>query len=79
MVNIIIYIILGAVAGWLAGKIFKGSGSGFLMNTLVGIVGGFLGGWLLEDKLSFLGSLGSFVTAVLGAILLLFIVSIIKK
>lgn len=77
--NFIIYIILGAAAGWLAGKIFKGSGDGFLVNTLVGIVGGFLGGWLLKDKLAFLGSLGGFLTAVLGAILLLFIVSIVRK
>ena len=43
---ILLFILIGAAAGWLAGLIMKGGGFGLLGNIIVGIVGGFLGGWL---------------------------------
>ncbi len=75
------FIILGAVAGWLAGQIMKGGGFGLIGNIIVGIVGGVIGGWVF-DILGIMadGSLiGSLVTAVIGAVVLLFIVGLFKK
>jgi uncharacterized membrane protein YeaQ/YmgE (transglycosylase-associated protein family) len=69
------------LAGFLAGKIMKGAGFGFLINLLVGIVGGFIGG----NVLGWLGVhwggtiVGQIITAVIGAVLLLWIISLIKK
>ena len=67
------YIIIGGIAGWLAGKIVKGGGSGILMNIVIGVVGGFLGGFILS-LLGFDVESGrkwfTFFTALLGACLL---------
>ncbi len=75
------FLLLGAVAGWLAGTFMKGSGFGLLGNILVGIVGGILGGWVFG--LLGIGSdgsiIGSLVTAVVGAVILLFILGKLKK
>ena len=80
MLDFIIFIVLGAVAGWLAGKIVSGGGFGFIINAIIGIIGGVLGGWVFGLLgLSSGGSWGGFVTAVIGAILLLWIVSFFKK
>ena len=49
------YLLIGLAAGWIASLIFKGSGSGLLVNLIVGLVGGILGGWLGAD-----GHLGDF-------------------
>lgn len=71
------YILIGLVAGWLAGLIVKGSGSGLLLNIVIGIVGSVLGGWLF--RLIGLGSTsiwGSLITALVGAIVLLLIVGL---
>lgn len=46
--NIILYLLLGAVAGWLAGQIMRGGGFGLLWNITIGIIGGFIGGWLMS-------------------------------
>ncbi|MCL1821351.1 MAG: GlsB/YeaQ/YmgE family stress response membrane protein [Prolixibacteraceae bacterium] len=78
--SFIIFILIGAVAGWLAGIILKGKGFGFVINAIVGIVGGFLGGWLFGKLgISMLGSFGGFIAAVIGAIILLWIISLFKK
>jgi uncharacterized membrane protein YeaQ/YmgE (transglycosylase-associated protein family) len=79
-VSLIIFLIVGALAGWLAGKLMRGGGFGLLGNILVGIVGAFLGGFLLPMiGLNFGGTVGYFVTAFLGAVILLFIVGLIKR
>ncbi|MCI5777873.1 MAG: GlsB/YeaQ/YmgE family stress response membrane protein [Bacteroidales bacterium] len=75
--NIIVYIVIGAIVGWIAGKIMK-SKMGVFGNIIVGIVGGGIGGWLLGDLLSGLGTLGGFITSVIGAVILLFIIKLIK-
>lgn len=74
------FLLLGALAGWLAGKLTKGSGFGFIANMIIGVIGAILGGFLfsllgLESN----GFIGSLVTAVVGALVLLFIASKIKK
>ncbi len=84
LTSIVIWILLGAVAGWIAGQIMKGSGLGTVGNIVVGIIGSFLGGWL-AGQLGISGaetggfSIASIITAVLGAIVLLFITGLIKK
>lgn len=78
--NIILFLILGGVAGWLAGLIMKGRGFGILGNIFVGIIGGFLGGFLFGLIGVTSGSmLGSLLMAVVGAVVLLFIVGLLKK
>ena len=70
--NFIIFILLGALAGWLAGKIMKGSGFGFLWNVLLGIGGAVVGGWLFDFVgINADGTIGSIITAVIGAIVVL--------
>lgn len=76
------YIVIGGIAGWLAGKIVKGGGQGILLNILVGVVGGFLGGFLLE-KLNFDVVAGrkwfTFFTALIGAVILLWLVGLVTR
>lgn len=82
--GILIWIVLGAVSGWLAGQIVKGHGFGTVGNIVVGIVGSFLGGWL-GGQLGIAGtatgglSIASILTAVVGAVVLLFLIGLIKK
>lgn len=79
--GIIAWIVIGGLAGWIAGKI-KDSSQGFFGNILVGIVGGLLGGWLLS-LLGFDAAGGGFwfslLTAILGSVILLSILNVIKK
>ena len=78
--GIILFLVIGAVAGWLAGLFMKGGGFGLLGNIIVGVIGGFLGGFLFGlVGLSSGGLLGSLVTAFAGAVVLLFIVGLAKK
>ena len=78
--NLILFLIIGAIAGWLAGQIMRGGGFGLLGNIVVGIIGAFVGGHLLAFFGTSAGGLvGSLVTAVLGAVVLLFLVGLIKR
>jgi uncharacterized membrane protein YeaQ/YmgE (transglycosylase-associated protein family) len=76
------YIIIGGIAGWLASKIVRGGGSGILLDIVVGVIGGFLGGFILE-RLGFNVAGGrhwfTFFTALLGAVILLFIVRLVRS
>ncbi len=73
------FILIGAVSGWIAGKIWKGAGFGIIGNIIVGIIGGFLGGWLAGlVGISWNGLLGEILISVGGAWLLLVIISAIK-
>lgn len=82
--SILVWILLGAIAGWLAGKLVKGRGFGLFGNIIVGIIGSFLGGWL-AGQLGIGGavigglSLASIITAFLGAVVLLFLISLIRR
>ena len=65
------FILIGLVVGWLASLIVKGSGSGFIVNIIIGILGGVLGGWLFSlFGLIPVGTFGSLLTALVGAIML---------
>jgi len=79
-VGVILFLLIGGVAGWLAGLIMKGRGFGILGNIIVGIIGGLLGGFLFGLFGVSSGSLlGSLVMALVGAVVLLFIVGLTKK
>ena len=70
------YILIGILAGWVAGKIMRGGGFGLVVNLVVGIIGGLLGGWLFGlFGLIPVGSIGSFI---IGAIVLLWLVSFMQ-
>ncbi|MCC8035222.1 MAG: GlsB/YeaQ/YmgE family stress response membrane protein [Rikenellaceae bacterium] len=74
------YILIGLVAGWLGSLIVKGTGSGLVLNLVIGVIGSLLGGWLFG--LMGLGTnsmLGSLITATVGAIVLLLIVSLFTR
>lgn len=74
------FILLGAVAGWLAGQITKGGGFGILGNIVVGILGAVIGGWLAGAMGIWSSSLlGELLIATGGAVVLLFLIGLIKK
>jgi uncharacterized membrane protein YeaQ/YmgE (transglycosylase-associated protein family) len=75
------YLLIGAVAGWLAGLLMKGRGFGILGNIVVGCVGGVLGGFLFRQLNISIGTglTNSLITALIGAVILLFIIGLIKK
>ena len=78
--GLIAFLVIGAVAGWLAGTLMKGGGFGLLGNIVVGILGAVIGGWVFGLLgISAGGMLGSIVTATAGAAILLFFVGMIKK
>jgi uncharacterized membrane protein YeaQ/YmgE (transglycosylase-associated protein family) len=75
------YIIIGGIAGWIAGKIVKGGGSGILMNIVIGIVGALIGGFLLSFFVD--TAAGGFwftlFTAILGSVILLWVVGLARR
>ena len=78
--DLLYFLLTGAVAGWLAGLVMKGGGFGLVGNIVVGILGGVLGGWLFPlAGLELGGALGLIVTAAGGAIVLLFVIGLLKK
>ena len=78
--SLIMVLIIGALAGWLAGKIMKGVGFGVIGNIVVGIVGAFVGGFIFSLLgITAGGLIGSLVTATVGAVALLFLVGLLKK
>ncbi|HEY2092014.1 MAG TPA: GlsB/YeaQ/YmgE family stress response membrane protein [Thermoanaerobaculia bacterium] len=70
------FVIIGAVAGWLAGQFMKGSGFGLLGDIVVGVIGAFLGGYVFRALGLHLGGglVGSLIVAFVGAVILLFVV-----
>jgi uncharacterized membrane protein YeaQ/YmgE (transglycosylase-associated protein family) len=81
--SLLILLIIGLIAGWLAGVIVKGFGLGLVGNMVVGVIGAFLAGWLLPTLgLGFsLGNalLTSIVYATIGAVILLLLVGLVRR
>ena len=75
------FIIVGLVAGWLAGVIMKGGGFGVVGDIVVGVIGALLGGWLFSTMGVSAGGglLGAIVVALIGAIILIFLLRLIKR
>jgi len=79
--SLIAWLIIGAVAGWLAGTFVKGGGFGLIGDIVVGIIGAFVGGWLAGVLHIHLGSgwISSILTAAVGAALLLIILRAVRR
>jgi uncharacterized membrane protein YeaQ/YmgE (transglycosylase-associated protein family) len=79
--SIIIWLIVGAIAGWLAGMVVKGGGFGLVGDIVVGIIGAVIAGWLLPYLGIALGSgiVAAIIDAFIGAVILLVIVKLIKR
>jgi uncharacterized membrane protein YeaQ/YmgE (transglycosylase-associated protein family) len=83
LMSIIVFLIVGGIAGWLAGLLIKGRGFGIIGDIIVGIIGAFIGGFALTaiGLAGFFGAgiIGSIIVALIGAIILLFIIKLVKK
>jgi uncharacterized membrane protein YeaQ/YmgE (transglycosylase-associated protein family) len=78
--SLLIFLAIGAVAGWLAGILMKGGGFGLLLNIVLGIVGAMVGGYLFGLLgITAYGLIGSIVTATVGAVVVLLLVRLIKR
>jgi len=78
--SLIILLIVGAIAGWLAGQIVKGYGFGLVGNIVVGVIGAFIGQWLFP-ALGWWGAdlIGLIISATLGAIILLVVIGLLRR
>jgi uncharacterized membrane protein YeaQ/YmgE (transglycosylase-associated protein family) len=79
--SIIVWLIIGAIAGWAAGQIVKGYGFGLVGNIVVGIIGALIAGWLLPAVgFVLIGGIGAaIINAIIGAVILLLIVGLFKR
>lgn len=79
--EIVVILLIGAAAGWLGSVIYKGSGLGIIGNIVMGIIGSFVGYWLLEKLGINLGSgwISVILTGAIGAIIILLLLNLIIK
>jgi len=78
--SLIIFLLVGLVAGWLASRIMRTGPFGLVGDLIVGVIGAFIGGWLFGLLgISAGGILGALVTAVIGAIVLLYVLRLIRR
>jgi uncharacterized membrane protein YeaQ/YmgE (transglycosylase-associated protein family) len=79
-VYLVWFLLVGMVAGWLAGKITKGSGYGVLGDIVIGVIGAVVGGFLFGlVGIAAYGLLGSLIVATIGAVVLVYIVRAFKR
>ncbi len=78
---LVIWLVVGAVAGWLAGQVMSGGGFGLMGDVIVGIVGAVVAGLLLPRLGIYIGGglLGAIINAFIGACLVLFVLRLIKR
>ncbi|MBK1881205.1 GlsB/YeaQ/YmgE family stress response membrane protein [Luteolibacter pohnpeiensis] len=79
--QLIVFLLIGGIAGWLAGLISRGGSFSLLGNVIVGVLGALFGGWLFGVLGISIGGqwLGPLVTATVGALILLFLLRLIRK
>lgn len=78
--HLVWFLLVGLVAGWLAGKLTKGSGYGVVGDVVIGVLGAFVGGFLFRlVGISAYGTIGSVIVATIGAIVLVWVVGMLKK
>ena len=78
--HLLLFLVIGVVAGFLAGKIMKGSGFGLIGDLIVGVIGSFIGGWVFGLLgISVGGIIGVLVAAVIGALILLYVIRLAKS
>ena len=82
MEGLLVALVVGAIAGWLAGQIMKGSGYGLIGDIIIGVIGGFVGSWLWGVlKLPLIANfwVSAIVTSTVGAVLLLFVIKLVRR
>ncbi|MGY6588368.1 MAG: GlsB/YeaQ/YmgE family stress response membrane protein [Wenzhouxiangella sp.] len=78
--QLLIILLIGGIAGWVAGVLVRGRGHGIIVNIVVGIIGAFIGGWVFAQLgIATAGLLGSLVVATVGAIILLALLRLLKR
>jgi len=79
--GILAWIVVGLIAGWLAGQVMKGGGYGLVADIILGLLGGVLGGWIFEKLGVSTGSgmIGSIIVAFIGAVILVGITRLLKR
>ncbi|MGO9627421.1 MAG: GlsB/YeaQ/YmgE family stress response membrane protein [Xanthobacteraceae bacterium] len=79
--SLIVWLVVGAIAGWLAGMVVKGGGFGLIGDIIVGIVGAVIAGWLLPQIGIVIGGglIGAVINAFIGAVILLVIIRLVKR
>jgi uncharacterized membrane protein YeaQ/YmgE (transglycosylase-associated protein family) len=79
--SLVLILVVGVVAGWLAGQLVRGTGLGLIGDLIIGVIGAFIGTWLLPQVNIHIGTgmVGAIVSATIGAVLLLIILSVIRK
>ncbi|MGA9320522.1 MAG: GlsB/YeaQ/YmgE family stress response membrane protein [Xanthobacteraceae bacterium] len=79
--SIIIFLIVGAIAGWLAGLVVKGRGFGLVGDIIIGIIGALIAGWLLPRLGIYIGAgiIGQIIEAFIGAVILLIILRLVRR
>jgi uncharacterized membrane protein YeaQ/YmgE (transglycosylase-associated protein family) len=79
--GIIVWLIVGGIAGWLAGMVVKGGGFGLIGDIIVGIIGGIIAGWLLPRLGIYIGAgiIAQIIDAFIGAVILLIILRLIRR
>jgi uncharacterized membrane protein YeaQ/YmgE (transglycosylase-associated protein family) len=79
--TLLVWLVVGAIAGWLAGLIVKGYGFGLIGNIVVGIIGAVIAGWLFPKLNIPLGAgwVGAIISSAIGAIILLVVVGLIRR
>ena len=80
-IHMIYSIIVGLIAGWLAGQVMKGGGYGLIMDIVLGLLGGILGGWLFGSLGAGAGGgmIGSIIVSFIGAVILVAITRMLKR
>ncbi|ALK08010.1 GlsB/YeaQ/YmgE family stress response membrane protein [Blastochloris viridis] len=78
--SLLVILVVGLIAGWLAGQVFRGTGFGLLGDLVVGLLGALFGGWLLPQLGVHLGAgiVAAIVNATIGALVLLFLISLVR-
>ena len=78
--NLIWFLLIGLIAGWLAGKVMRGGGFGLVGDMIVGVIGALIGGWLFS-KLGIAagGLIGAIITAFVGAVLLILLLRLVRR
>ena len=82
--GLLTWVVVGAIAGWIAGKLMKGRGFGFLGNIVIGVIGALVGGWLAGALLNISNAVSGFnlttiLVSVIGAVIVLYIAKLIRK
>lgn len=79
--TLLIWLLIGGVAGWLAGQILRGGGFGVVGNIIIGIIGAVVGGWLFAQLGIVIvgGIIGTIIAATIGAVVVLLIVGLVRR